>query len=132
MTTYQLPITSYHSPITICQSSIKNNKLCETKPIYEEPKMTLNHYITKDYENKSGLLTMEKQTQTNPNKPNFKGGFRIWLNGIDSVELAEQRGRQTNLTAKNNAHLRNVTLPEISGYANGGLGWRIWHDICSY
>jgi len=46
--------------------SIKNNKLCKTKPIYEEPKMTLNHYITKDYENKSGLLTREKQTQTNP------------------------------------------------------------------
>jgi len=28
--------------------------------------MTLNHYITEDYENKSDLLTMEKQTQTNP------------------------------------------------------------------
>jgi len=28
--------------------------------------MNLNHYITEDYENKSGLLTMEKQTQSNP------------------------------------------------------------------
>ncbi len=28
--------------------------------------MNLRHYMTKDYENKSGLLTMEKQTQTNP------------------------------------------------------------------
>jgi hypothetical protein len=46
--------------------SIKNNKLCETKPISEMPKINLSHYMTKDYDNKSGLLTMEKQTQTNP------------------------------------------------------------------
>jgi hypothetical protein len=46
--------------------SIKNNKLCETKPIYEEQEMTLNHYITKDYDNNSPLLMMEKQTQSKP------------------------------------------------------------------
>jgi hypothetical protein len=28
--------------------------------------MKLNHYTTNDYENKSGLLPTEKQTQTNP------------------------------------------------------------------
>jgi len=28
--------------------------------------MNLNHYMTNDYENKSGLLTMVKQTQSNP------------------------------------------------------------------
>jgi hypothetical protein len=28
--------------------------------------MTLTHYITKNYENKPELLTMEKQSQTNP------------------------------------------------------------------
>jgi len=28
--------------------------------------MSLTHYMTKEYENKSGLLTMEKQTQSNP------------------------------------------------------------------
>ncbi len=28
--------------------------------------MTLNHYITKNYENKPELLTMAKQTQTKP------------------------------------------------------------------
>jgi len=41
-------------------------KLFKTNPISGKPKMNLNHYITKDYENKSGLLTMEKQTQSNP------------------------------------------------------------------
>ena len=28
--------------------------------------MNLNHYTTNDYENKSGLLTPAKQTQSNP------------------------------------------------------------------
>jgi hypothetical protein len=46
--------------------SIKNNKLCETNPISKKPKMKLNHSMTRDYENKSGLLTMAKQTQSNP------------------------------------------------------------------
>jgi len=30
--------------------SIKNNKLCETKPISKKPKMNLNFYLAKDYE----------------------------------------------------------------------------------
>jgi hypothetical protein len=46
--------------------SIKNNKLCETNPISERPKTNLTHYKIKDYDNKSGLLTMGKQTQSNP------------------------------------------------------------------
>jgi len=46
--------------------SIKNNQLCKTNPISKRPKMNLNHYMTKDYENKSPLLTMGKQTQTKP------------------------------------------------------------------
>jgi hypothetical protein len=46
--------------------SIKITKLCETNPISKKPKMKLTFYLTKDYENKSGLLTMEKQTQSNP------------------------------------------------------------------
>ena len=46
--------------------SIKNNKLCKTNPISEKPKMNLTFYSTKDYENKSGLLTTVKQTQSNP------------------------------------------------------------------
>jgi hypothetical protein len=46
--------------------SIKNNKLCKTNPISEKPKMNLTHYMTKYYENKSPLRTMEKQTQSNP------------------------------------------------------------------
>jgi hypothetical protein len=46
--------------------SIKNNKLCETNPISQKPKMNLNRYTTKNYDNKSGFLTMPKQTQSNP------------------------------------------------------------------
>ena len=46
--------------------SINIEWLCKTNPIPEKPKMNLNFYSTKDYENKSGLLTMEKQTQSNP------------------------------------------------------------------
>jgi hypothetical protein len=46
--------------------SIKNNKLCKTNPISEESEMNLKHYMTKDYKNKSGLLKVEKQTQSNP------------------------------------------------------------------
>ena len=46
--------------------SIKNNKLCKTKPISEKPKMNLYSYTTKTYDNKSGLLTMEKQTPSKP------------------------------------------------------------------
>jgi hypothetical protein len=43
-----------------------NNEPTKTNPIFEESKMNLTHYMTKEYENKSGLLTMEKQTQSNP------------------------------------------------------------------
>ena len=46
--------------------SIKNNKLCKTNPIFQMPKMNLSPCLTMDYENKSGLLTMAKQTQSNP------------------------------------------------------------------
>jgi hypothetical protein len=46
--------------------SIKNNKLCETNPISGTPKMNLTHYSTNRYDNNSGLLTMQKRSQTNP------------------------------------------------------------------
>jgi len=46
--------------------SIKNERLCKTNPISEKPKMNLTFRSTKDYENNSGLLKMEKQTQSNP------------------------------------------------------------------
>jgi hypothetical protein len=45
-------------------------KLCETNPIPKMPKMNLNYYMTNRYDNNSGLLTVEKQSQTNPNKAN--------------------------------------------------------------
>ena len=35
----------------------------QSNPISEESKMSLTHYMTREYENKSGLLTIEKQTQ---------------------------------------------------------------------
>ena len=37
-----------------------------TNPISEKPKMNLNFYSAKNYDNKSGLLMTAKQTQTNP------------------------------------------------------------------
>jgi hypothetical protein len=46
--------------------SIKNNKLCKTNPISRNPERSLNICYMKDYKNKSGLLKMEKQTQSNP------------------------------------------------------------------
>jgi hypothetical protein len=46
--------------------SIKNNKLCKTKPIFRKPKMNLSHYKTKDYERKLPPSTPGKQTQTKP------------------------------------------------------------------
>jgi hypothetical protein len=82
--------------------SIKNNKLCETKPIFETPKTNLSPYTTNGYDNKSPLLTMEKQSQNKPNQTQFQkphcsvlwtpnGGHpeRIselenWLNGQES------------------------------------------------
>jgi len=55
---YDIRITQY--------GSIKIERLCKTNPISKKPKMKLNHYTTNDYENKSGLLPTEKQTQSNP------------------------------------------------------------------
>jgi hypothetical protein len=65
--------------------SIKNNKLCKTNPISEKPKMNLNHYKTKHYDNKSGLLTMEKQTQT---KPTCSELVESILSAFSSVEIS--------------------------------------------
>jgi hypothetical protein len=44
----------------------RTTKLCKTNPISEKSKIKLNLYPTKDYENKSGFLKVEKQTQSNP------------------------------------------------------------------
>jgi hypothetical protein len=67
---YQLPSTNYHLTIIIYHPPINQltnqPKICKTNPIPEEPKMSLSHYIISDYDNKSDLLTMEKQTQTKP------------------------------------------------------------------
>jgi len=79
---------------------------------------------TMNYNELWAMNCYSKQTQTNPI---LKVG---WLNGIDSVELAEQRGLQTNLTDRSKAHFRNVTPTEINGCANAGLKRGIWHDIC--
>ncbi|MCJ7786636.1 hypothetical protein MUP06_00235, partial [Patescibacteria group bacterium] len=46
--------------------SIKNNKLCKTNPISKKPEMKLTPCLTMAYENKPPLLTMQKQTQSNP------------------------------------------------------------------
>jgi hypothetical protein len=48
------------------EKSIKTTKLCETNPISGKPKINLTHYSTNRYDNNSGLLTMQKRSQTNP------------------------------------------------------------------
>jgi len=68
--------------------SIKNNKLCETNPISKKPKMNLTYYSIKNYENKSGLLTMEKQTQSNPTCSEL-------VEPISEGALAQSRGLLT-------------------------------------
>ena len=69
--------------------SIKNNKLCKTNPIYEEPKIAVTLALITNY---NELLTMNcysKQTQTNPilsasggvfgfHVLNFAGTSRPW------------------------------------------------------
>jgi ribosomal protein S17E len=47
-------------------------KLCETKPNSEMLKMNITDYMTKDYKKNSEFLSMEKQSQTNPNHTRIK------------------------------------------------------------
>ena len=77
--------------------SIKNNKLCETNPISGTPKMNLTHYSTNRYDNNSGLLTMQKRSQNEPNQTQFYpptadlpayGGFTATLFGGNLRESA--------------------------------------------
>jgi len=81
---YDIRITQYEI------RSIKNNKLCETNPISKRPKMNLTFYSTKNYDNKSGLLTMEKQTQNKPNQTQFYPPPAD-LSGVALAKLARLR-----------------------------------------
>ena len=51
----------------------------------ENPKMKLNLYSTKDYENKSGLLTPGKQTQSNPTCSEL----------VEPISSHKQQGKRT-------------------------------------
>jgi hypothetical protein len=64
--------------------SIKNNKLCETKPIFKKPKLNLSHYKIKDYVNNLRLLKMAKQTQSNPIL-SASGGFKRRSFGLSGI-----------------------------------------------
>jgi len=70
--------------------SIKNNKLCETNPIFGKPKMNLTHYSTNRYNNNSGLLTMQKQSQNEPKRTQFYPllGQGIYKNRCDRRSLS--------------------------------------------
>jgi len=48
--------------------------------------MNITNSKTSDYDNKSGLSAMEKQSQTNPIKPNFIG---FWWNGFLSLVASD-------------------------------------------
>jgi len=85
---------TYFSESSVAENvSIKNNKLCKTNPISEKSKVRLNLYPTKDYENKSGLLTMEKQTQSNPTVLTLRRAGRAGGRGAKSYELRTTRLR---------------------------------------
>ena len=66
MAIHQLPASNYLLPITIYQSSIKNNKLCKTNPISETPKMVVTLVITRTNNNEQRTMNYAKQTQSNP------------------------------------------------------------------
>jgi hypothetical protein len=51
-------------------------KLCQTKPNSENQKMNITIYMTNRYDDNSGLLQMQKQTQTKPNQSQFQPAVR--------------------------------------------------------
>jgi hypothetical protein len=57
---YDIRITQYEI------RSIKNNKLCETKPISKTPKMVVTLAIAMTNNNKQRTTNYSKQTQSNP------------------------------------------------------------------
>ncbi len=60
---YCLPATPFGGAET---QSIKNNKLCETNPISEMPKMAVTLVITMTNDKKQRTMNYSKQTQSNP------------------------------------------------------------------
>jgi len=53
------------------KSEKTNPKQTQTNPISEKPKMSLNFYSTKDYDNKTRFPAPGKQTQFKPNQTQF-------------------------------------------------------------
>ena len=96
---YDIRITQYEI------RSIKNNKLCKTNPIYEMSEMNLTPCLTMNYDNKSALLTMEKQTQSNPTCSELVEPISKW--------------RKPYLTAGTLAHgsLKNALLVAVTASA---------------
>jgi len=58
--------------------SIKNNKLCETKPISEMPKMVVNAVMTMTNNKKQRTMSYPKQSQTKPNLYVSDRLVRLW------------------------------------------------------
>jgi hypothetical protein len=84
------PIQSQSKPIKANQSQYKPNQSQykpKTNPISEKPKMKLNSYSTKDYENKPRLRTPGKQTQSNPISKGTIAQSRRLLTESGQVEL---------------------------------------------
>jgi hypothetical protein len=48
------------------------NKLCETKPNSEMPKLSITIVITMSYSKKERSMNFQKQSQSNPIKANSK------------------------------------------------------------
>ena len=92
------------------------SKQTQSNPISEESKMSLTHYMTKEYENKSGLLTMEKQTQTNP----------IYSEPVESILYASVGLKGDLIKMGHHEFLRKIGLFRTLG------GCRLKNHLCEH
>jgi hypothetical protein len=87
------------------------NKLCETKPNSEMPKMNITNYMTDSYSYNTALSTMQKQSQ---NKPKSKP-----IKPISNPILPETKPNQTQFMVSLSNHrtqpvVSNVEPPVVS------------------
>jgi hypothetical protein len=89
--------------------STKMNKICETNPILDMPKINITDYMTSNYMNNSRVLEMQKRTQSNPtcgepvesiltcykgckakSKPNLRGALSLTERDILGIMFGKQ------------------------------------------
>ena len=82
----------------------------QTNPISEKPKMNLNFYSTKDYENKPPLRAPAKQTQNKPNSNPI-------INHQSSIITYPPLPQSPHFLPKNQGHLSGFPTPHHLGLA---------------